>query len=316
MKLVCSFEASAPEAERIWNAGCDLYERISEQSYAVLASHPHGIPMFCDATLLFASDVSRVAEIIEHILGDVEENGFDKIPPHSFLTLPLAMESYYQYTADKTHLGIWVERCEKLFETHEFEALAGIKRVFVLGFQTVLMRLRAECGMPMPRVALGHGIVDYHKKHYDPARCLYRDDEGELSLIETVLVAGFGFISDDARDVVRNHIIENAFELPREWCGFLYTALSNLEVEDAFFACLVESGLPTSESGAEHLAGIVALVRYMVGVDLVMLGCGIECATPRMPEHISYKLLLPCRKRYLSYEREGSADHEILGGIG
>ncbi len=301
MMPICLFETDAEEAMRIWNAGVALYDRIGDAPSFV---HPSALPAYCDATLLLTADSRHVAELIENEIQNAEDAKDGCV--ESILTLPLAIESYYAYTSDRVRLADFVMRLEKQVCDEKYQSLFERYKALSLGFETVMMRLRAECGMQMQRAELGRKIAEYHKKHYDGTCCIYKDADGHESLIETVIVAAFGFLSDDAHETVRMYVIDHAFELPREWYFFLYMALSNLEVQDSFYACIVEGGLPSQICGAEGLSGIIAMLKYMVGVDIAMLGKGIECSTPCMPSQISYRVSLPVGKTYLTYEREGT----------
>ncbi len=303
MLPVCSFESSAPEAERIWNAGMELYDIISEEPMSALYTHPLNLPMYVSATLLLTSDTQRAKNAVEQLICEFETHAVtDRFV---FLTLSLAIEDLYTYTADVTLLTDQIARLDTLAaEMHMEETRCAIEEALYIGYDIVLTRLRAECGMPLHRATLGYHIAEFHKMHFDADRRFYFEEKGSPSLLLTTIVASFGFVNDDAAEDVLRYLLDHAFELPREWYGLLYMALYNLEVGTSFYACLLEGGIPQKDGSAALLCGVVAMIRYLVGVDISMLARGIECASPRMPNYISYRLMLPVDRQYLCFEGE------------
>ncbi len=302
MTPVAFFESSAEEAERLWNAGVSLYDEVSACAVTEHLAHPLALPMYSAAMLLLSGDAARVGEMIETALDTCKCAALGQ---NELCAISLAIEDYLSYTADTTQVSSWLLRIEQLMERHT-AAVDGdaIREALLLGTSVVLLRLRAECALPLQRASLGQRIVAFHTRYYDARQHLYCEVGRTPSLRLTTIVAAFGYMEDDATDSVRNYLLDNSFFLPRDFYGFLYMALHNLEVKNAFYPCLVEGGVPTETSGAEYLCGIVALVRYVVGVDISMLGRGIECAAPRMPAHIGYRLMLPFEKKFLCYEGE------------
>ncbi len=299
MTPICSFESSAPEAERIWDAGLALYESVSERSREEICDSLGGLPLYCTATLYLTGDASTVRALIEDTLcvceaGDISE---------ALFTLPLAMEDYLTYTRDTELSMNWIERIEALIERVDVEDDA-VREAMIIGAKVVLLRLRSACGLPMQRAPLGQRIARFHTRYYDEQHRRYIMRPGEESLLLTALVAAYGIVADTAVPAVRACLLDHAFELPRVWYLFLYMALYNLEVRDVFYVCLLEGGVPKSDSSSAYLAGIVALVRYVIGVDMGMLGRGIQCATPCMPSYIAYRLSIPAGKQYLCFEGE------------
>ncbi len=292
---ICYFESNSNELMQIWNRGVSYFENLPEYSAQAYCSDPLDLPDMMTIQLLFTGDIDtaykQLDDTAKYLLKDTISGHANCISLFGFL---LMLEEYLIYTGDirrvKEHVGDlneWLVRYVPL-------NLTDI--TLSLGCRFILQRILATCNLPFERAQLAGEVRDYYQTFHD--EILRSDDR----LLLYTIIASCGFTEDNEVESIKKFLLEHSFELPRKWQGVLYRALANLELNSAFFPTMLEGGGTRAGGVDAPFADVVALVKYLCGVDIAMLGQGIYCASPRLPEYVSYQLSLPSGFGYILYE--------------
>ncbi len=307
MNTACLFESNSPELTAIWNHGTALYEEVQKKELKEILLQPMGFPMYFSVTLFLSGDSQVLRELLlsaaKLLKGQLQNEKYHE----AILTYPMALEDFLHYTVDQAYVEECADEIDKLMaKVAEMHADECRMQALYIGGVTVMQRIRAKCNLPIKRAEVGQMIRAFHDRWFDTVHYQYRSTVNQERILIAAIAGAFDFVADDGYMSVKKMLLEDAFELSREWQGLLFRALANMEVNEAFLSCVLEGGLPTCKEGAASLCGLDALIRHLISVDIEMLGKEIVCMSPRLPEHMLYTLCLPSKYYTMFYE----------GGIG
>ncbi len=299
MESVCSFECASHSVMNIWERGIALFEAIHPSDMLRLGKDPAGFCVYLQTYLLLTADVIGAGELMiqmrEHLRASMKAPTAQTAM--SCCLYASALLGYLTYRGEDTEAECFVAGAEELLSLAEkFEKESDRQNVVLtahrLGARLVMQRIYAACALPFERAALGKEIGDFHRAYYRRNSRLYMVN-GQPSVSLNALPPYYGFESDDGQEAVREYLVTHSFEMPRAERGFLYGALYHLEAYDSLLPIVLEAGLPEQDASPAALSGLLALLTMLCGVDVAMLGKGIHCAQPRLPEYIGYRLTLP-----------------------
>ena len=302
MDVNCIFESNSEMLRAIWDRGISLFESLSPE---VVSSHgsPYGYLAYLRAYLCLIGD----REGARTFLQDTYKKAAASCNHKMLYMFPIALEHYVNYADDRLFAADMVEQCEgellrsapREFPTGDLENDA-----WYLGALVALFRLRGKIGLlrgMSERVAL---TERFHNVYYLSKKGQYHDGSGLVTPVTQILPMAFGFLHEGARGTVRRWLIEESFSTPRELRLLLYDALYAEELFDLLMPTLMEGGIPNTRITPADLSGLICIVTHLCGVDLAMMGQGIQASTPHLPRGVTYSLTIPTSHVYLSFESE------------
>lgn len=302
MEVHCIFESNSEALRAIWDKNIALFESITPDEVAT-HSTPFGFLAYVRAYLCLVGDREGARTLLQNAYRVFSANG-DAV---RLSTLALALEHYDIYADDSIFTGDLLCRVETdllrltgdKFPTGDFSSDA----VF-LGALSAIDRLRAKSGFTNHLAARVHLMERFHAAYYDGKGICYRDGSGDVTSATRVLPIAFGFANEESRSSTRKWLIEESFFVPRDQRLLLYDSLQTEELFDILLPTLLEGGLPGARPTPADLAGIVCIVTHLCGVDVGMMGQGIQASVPHFPHGVSYSLIIPAPHTYLTFESE------------
>ena len=302
MEVNCIFESNSEMLCAIWNKGVALFESLTPEEVSVHGS-PYGFFAYLRAYLCLIGD----REGARTFLQDTYKNAVASSNHRMLYMFPIALEHYVNYADDKLFAADIVVQCEdelmrlapKEFPTGTFEEDA-----LYLGALLALFRLHGKIGSLGSLSARVSLTECFHTLYYHSGNGQYHDGNGLVTPATQILPMAFGFLHEGARGTVRRWLIEESFSTPRELRLLLYDALYAEELFDLLMPTLMEGGIPNTRVTPADLSGLVCIVTHLCGVDLAMMGQGIQASTPHLPRGVTYSLTIPASHAYLSFESE------------
>lgn len=302
MEVHCIFESNSEALRAIWEKDIALFESIAPDEVAA-HSTPFGFLAYVRAYLCLVGDREGARTLLQNAC-----HTFSAADDAVRLSaLALALEHYDAYADDSMFTGDLICRIEA-----DLLRLAGEKfpigdfasdAVF-LGALSAIDRLRAKSGFVNHLAARVNLIDKFHAAYYDGKGKCYRDGVGDVTPATRVLPIAFGYANEESRSSTRKWLIEESFFIPKDLRLLLYDALQTEELFDILLPTLLEGGLPGTRPTPADLAGIVCIVTHLCGVDMGMMGQGIQASIPHFPRGVSYSLVIPAPHTYLTYESE------------
>ena len=302
MDVNCIFESNSEMLRAIWDRGVSLFESFSPDEVSAHQS-PYGFLAYLRAYLCLIGDREGARIFLQDAYKQIMTSGNRQM----LYMFPIALEHYVNYADDRLFASDMVERCEKEltrslpanFPTDNFETDA-----LFLGALFALFRLRGKVGFSggvSVRVAL---TERFHAHYYQAKTGQYHDGGGLVTPATQILPMAFGFLHEGAHGTIRRWLIEESFSTPRELRLLLYDAVYAEELFDLLMPTLIEGGIPNTRVTPADLSGLVCIVTHLCGVDLTMMGQGIQASTPHFPHGVTYSLTIPSAHVYLSFESE------------
>ncbi len=302
MDVNCIFESNSEMLRAIWDRGVSLFESLSPEEVSAHQS-PYGFLAYLRAYLCLIGDRESVRIFLQNAYKQIMTSGNRQM----LYMFPIALEHYVNYADDRLFASDMVERCEKEltrslpenFPTGDFEADA-----LALGALGALFRLHGKIGA-MEGIANRVTLTEqFHATYYQSKNGQYHDGGGLVTPATQILPIAFGFLHEGARSTAHRWLIEESFPTPRELRLLLYDALYAEELFDLLMPTLLEGGIPGTRVTSADLSGLVCIVTHLCGVDLSMMGQGIQASTPHFPHGVTYLLTIPTSHMYLSFESE------------
>lgn len=291
----------------IWERGTALLSEDPVPNLSRLYESPYSYLAYFRCVLVLTGNENGAQDLLLDCIRRVKENTSDRCEMLSF-AIPLALEAYLRYTGDIIQVKkllpqveqiLSVEVSEETILTSTFEYAS-----LLLGAVLSMHRLQATCGCDIDYTRQTRLSLRFHERFFREKDGCYTDDRGKISPVTAVLPNALGFAHADAHRSARRILIEESFAVPRVMRLFLYDAMISEELYDLLLPTLLEGGAPRGTVTYADLAGLVCIPEHLLGVDLAMLGKGIRCFTPHLPDQIAYRAILPAGKGFLTFESE------------
>ena len=310
MEVRCTFESNTEALRAIWSRGVALFESISPKDITSSPT-PYGFLTYLRAYLYLIGDREGARSLLQSAYRSfLASEDIEKL-----YIFPVALEYYDVYADDPLFtgdiLGQFLKDCRRftppagLFHHFAYDAL-------FLGAYFSICRLHAKTGLCVDvshRVEL---IERFHSAYFDEKIGQYHDENGALTPLTQILPVSFGFLREESRSATRRWLIQESFSVPRELRTLLYDALLSEELSDLIMPTLLEGGLPGAGQIPDDLSGILCILSHLCGIDLGMLGRGIQASTPHVPQGVSYSLIIPAPHTYLYFESEDYPGELVL----
>ena len=302
MEVNCIFESNLEALRAIWANGVSLFESITPDEVSRSCT-PYGFLASMRAYLCLIGDREGARSLLQNAYRRFSETD-DRANLYMF---PIVLEYYDTYADDHLFTGEMLRRFHGDFTRlapSVFPVGHYALDALYLGACIALSHLQAKAGINIdisPRVKL---TQEFHSTYYDCKCGQYHDENGVAAPSCQLLPLAFGFSHEGGHAAARRWLIEESFTVPRELRILLYDALLSEELFDLLMPTLLEGGVPLSRRTPADLGAIVCLVTHLCGVDLAMMGQGIQAATPHLPQGVSYLLTIPASHHYLTFESE------------
>lgn len=302
MEVNCIFESNSEALRAIWEKGITLFEGILPDEVAH-HSTTYGFLTYVRAYLCLIGD----REGARTLLQNAYRAFFDTGDIRRLFALSIALEYYDTYADDGLFTEDMIRQNEEnllryfadAFPTGDFS-----RDALFLGAWAATDRLRAKIGFNGDLSARVDLMERFHASYYDAEERCYREGAGDVTPASRILPIALGFANEASRGATRKWLIEESFLVPRDLRLFLYDALQSEELFDILLPTLLEGGLPGARPTAADLAGIVCIVTHLCGVDIGMMGQGIQASVPHFPRGVTYSLTIPAPHTYLTFESE------------
>lgn len=289
MDTICTFQSNDPALEALWTHGVEAFLRVDPSNMAYLAQDAASFPVYVKLCLILTAEITQVEEMLSSMAsylanqmacGDREA----VLPSYAY---PEALLAYAEYVAEWERIRPFYDAASSLVkQAEEIGAHTPLLDAHRIGAKLHLQKVAYLCNLPYERAVLGAEIGAFHTANYDAKQGVYTP----FSL--NYLTAHYGFVSDDGEDTVREYLMEHSFEVEKVDRTYLYGALCHLEAYDALLSAVLEAGTPQEYSAPSHLAGFLALITMLCGVDVPMLAKGIRCMQVSLPEHLAFRMIL------------------------
>ena len=302
MEVYSIFESNSEALRAIWDKGITLFESMDSEE-VMRQSTPYGFLAYLRAYLCLVGDREGARVLLQNAYRTFSDSG-DMARISAF---PIALEHYDTYADDRLFTDDMTQRAENdllsafvgKYPTGDFS-----KDAIFLGGMLALERLHSKAGSAGDLATRIDMVKRFHAAYYDEKAMCYHDMAGDITSMTRVLPVAFGFVNEASRAGTRKWLIEESFFVPREQRLLLYDALLSEEIFDILLPTLLEGGAPGTRQTPADLAGVVCIVTHLCGVDIGMMGQGIQAAVPHFPGGVTYSLTIPAPHTYLSFESE------------
>ena len=284
MRTLCTFQTDDEALQDLWNVSISVFEELDDTTPSLFTSAISSLGIYTQLALMLSADVDRVEKLLDRMYAHLlEEDQCDGAYGYA-----LAVYSFASYTQELERVTALYHKALTLLQRVECPCHDAILYAHHIGAKMLMQKVAYLLGEKVDRVSLGGEISTFHSGNFNQRQGLY------TTPMVNVLAAFYGFLSDDGEETVEEWLTEHSFEIPKEERFFLYGALNHLESYDGMISTILEAGNPKQEGATPaHLAGVNALLTMVCGIDVGMLAKGIRCMQPHLPDHISFRAVLP-----------------------
>lgn len=282
MSISCIFQTNDPSLEAIWEKGIQLFAEIDMNHMESFTKHTADLAVYVELALILTADIAGVENLLYQMADYLEKH-----TPESLWGYPDALLRFASYVDRPEAVKPLLERATTLIEIGEQKSISSsVVQAHRLGAKLALQKVSYLCDMPLMRAELGMEISQFQSLVYQGKKGIYEPFEVNY------LTAAYGFLCDDGEDTIREYLMERSFEVEKWDRHFLYTALYHLEAFDALLSSILEAGAPSEGGTPAELAGLLAMLTMVCGIDVPMLANGIHAMQPHLPHHMAFRAVM------------------------